>query len=58
MYTIPTLCNKFLPCSYFLSLLEVISEEKLTTLCKRTIELSIVVVKLTLHCIVRSNLCD
>ncbi len=52
----PTLSNLFLPESNLLSFLVVVGEENLSTLCKRSVELRIVIIELTLHRIMRSHL--
>ena len=55
---VPTLCDGLLPCSEFLGDTVVVGSELLEVGSLFVLELVIVVVKLTLHCIVRSDGCD
>ena len=56
--SIPTLGNSLFPKCNLLSNLVAIGREFLEALCLFLVELLIVVIKLTLHCIVRRNRCD
>ena len=55
---VPLLGNFFLPSSYFLSLGTTVGSQHLETFGLLDVELVVIVVQLTLHCIVGSNLCD
>ena len=56
--SIPTLSNSFLPLCNFLSQLVIVSRKLVETSSLLAIELIIVVIELTLHCIVRCDCCD
>ena len=55
---IPTLCNSLFPLCDFLSQLVVVLRNLLETFSLFLVELRIIVIELTLHGVVRSNLCD
>ena len=55
---VPTGGYQLFPCSDVLGLLVVVGKEHLATLCEWAVELCEVVVELTLHRVVRCNLCD